>query len=103
MKRFVFDIDGTICDEKPTFEKCLAKPKKDVIDIINDLYSRGNFIILYTARGWAEYKMTKKWLESYEVSHDLLLCGKPIYDVWVDDRSLNVIREYNILKELKNG
>jgi histidinol phosphatase-like enzyme len=89
-KKYVFDLDGTICNEMPTFEKSLAIPDKDVVDKVNELYYAGNFITIYTARGWAEYNMTKKWLETNNVNHNLLICGKPIYDVWVDDKACNI-------------
>lgn len=88
--RYVFDLDGTICEEMPTFERFLANPKQAVVDKINTLYENGHTIIIFTARSWAEYDITKQWLEKYCISYDLLMCGKVIYDVWVDDRALNV-------------
>lgn len=88
-KKYIFDIDGTICCESPTFEKCLASPIPKMINIINTLYDQGNQITLYTARGWAEYKMTEKWLKDNNVKYHMLMCGKVLYDVWVDDRAAN--------------
>jgi len=88
-KRVVIDLDGTICEEVPTFERCMAQPKSCVVTTLNDLKQHGYFIIIYTARGWAEYKMTKDWLKTHNIPHDLLLCGKPLYNYWIDDRALN--------------
>ncbi|HEC64010.1 MAG TPA: hypothetical protein ENI23_01810 [bacterium] len=86
--RIVIDIDGTICEEKPTFERVLAKPLNGAISSIKTLKDQGHFIILYTARGWAEYEMTYLWLTNRGIPFDVLLMGKPIYDVWIDDRAI---------------
>ena len=89
--RIVIDMDGTICEEKPTFEKSLAQPKKGASNFIHSLKHRGHFIIIYTARGWAEYEMTYKWLKNYSIPFDVLLMGKPIYDVWIDDKAIEFV------------
>lgn len=87
-QKVVIDIDGTICDELPTFEKSMAKPKSGAIECINKLYDKGAFIIFYTARGWAEFKMTENWLKSHGFRYHTLICGKPVYDLWIDDRAI---------------
>ena len=43
-KTYAFDLDGTICEERPTFEKSLAAPIKEMIDLVNNLYHQGNRI-----------------------------------------------------------
>jgi hydroxymethylpyrimidine pyrophosphatase-like HAD family hydrolase len=88
--KYVFDLDGTICEERPTFERSLAAPNVEIINVINDLYIKGHFIIIFTARSWAEYTMTKEWLIENKVNHNILMCGKIIYDKWIDDRAINV-------------
>lgn len=89
MKRIVFDIDGTLCEERETFERGLAQPKKEIIELVNEVYAQGVFVILYTARSWSEYRITETWLKGNGVHYNLLMCGKPVYDLWVDDRSVN--------------
>ena len=89
-KIYAFDLDGTLCQERKTFEKCLAAPKQNVIDVANKLYDEGNTIIIFTARSWSEHKMTEYWLKENKVKYHQLICGKPIYNVFVDDRALNV-------------
>ena len=50
MKRYCFDIDGTICTNTwGEYED--AEPFFDRIKIINDLYEKGNHITYFTARG----------------------------------------------------
>ena len=99
MKRILIELDGTICDERPTFEKCLSKPIKKSKKTINKLY-QDNFIIIYTARSWNEYKMTKQWLKKHKIKHHLLMCGKPVYDIWIDDRAIMFDEWKNISKKI---
>lgn len=99
-KTYVWDLDGTLCEERRTFEKCLATPKQNNIDIINKLYNNYNQIIIYTARGWQEYKMTEDWLKRHNVKYHLLICGKVQYDFWIDDKAINV-EDIDKIMELK--
>jgi hydroxymethylpyrimidine pyrophosphatase-like HAD family hydrolase len=89
-KTFVFDVDGTLCEERKTFEKFFAAPKQDVIDIANKLFDAGHRIIVYTGRSWAEYTITEHWLKEHNVKYHMLMCGKVYYDHWIDDRAINV-------------
>ena len=95
-KTYVFDLDGTLCEERYTFEKTLAAPIIDMIELVNRLYKEGNRIIIYTARGWGEFAITEKWLKDNNVSYHLLMCGKVIYDVWIDDRCMHVNNARNL-------
>jgi len=50
MKRYCFDIDGTICNNTwGKYEEAL--PYKDRIEYVNQLYESGNHITYFTARG----------------------------------------------------
>ena len=88
-KNICFDLDNTLCSIEKTFEKSLATPKQNVIDVCNKLYDDGNNITIFTARSWAEYKMTEHWLKTNGVKYHLLLCGKPLYDIFVDDKTMH--------------
>ena len=100
----VFDIDDTICNNKNRdYEN--AEPYKDVIEKINYLYDNGAKIILYTSRGMVscngnlEKIITKnkdileKWLEKNNVKYTELIFGKPLGDLYIDDKAMNV-REF---------
>lgn len=86
--QIVIDMDGTICTEMRQFSRCLAEPKSEAVDVINKLYDAGNTIIIYSARTWVEYEMTVDWLQRYGVKYHQLFMGKPIGDVWIDDRAI---------------
>lgn len=101
LKKMVIDMDGTICTEKPTFEKSMAVLIPGAKEALAKWHSEGIHITIYTARGWGEYAMTKKWLTDNDVKHDLLMCGKPIYDVWIDDRALKFEAWDSIKDQLK--
>ena len=49
MKRYCFDIDGTICNN--TWGEYEALPIPDRIEVVNKLYNDGHHIIYFTARG----------------------------------------------------
>jgi uncharacterized HAD superfamily protein len=86
-KTMLIDIDGTICTEEATFERPLAKPLAGARERLNRWYQEGHTIILWTARGWEQYRVTVKWLEEHGFRFHQLLMGKPIVDVFIDDRA----------------
>lgn len=93
------DIDETICETASDRNYANAKPLKERIEKINKLYDEGNTIIYWTARGtgtsinWQDIteKQFKKWNVKY---HDLKF-GKPVYDLFIDDRNINSETYFN--------
>tara|TARA_Y100000034_G_C6711005_1_gene314058 strand:- start:280 stop:606 length:327 start_codon:yes stop_codon:yes gene_type:complete len=96
---YVFDIDGTICTlTDGDYSK--AKPIKDRIEKVNDLYSQGNYIIFYTARGMGRFKndkekaistfydFTVKQLHGWSVRYNELHLGKPAGNLYIDDKGI---------------
>ena len=51
------------------------------------LKKNNNIIILWTARGWEQYRVTKEWLDKHGFVYDQLVMGKPIVDLMIDDRA----------------
>lgn len=92
-KVIVVDLDGTICEELPTFERYAARPLPDAKRRLEALRLAGYRILVYTARSWPEYQMTYDWLRDHEMPFDLLICGKPVAYRWVDDRSVRTLEE----------
>jgi hypothetical protein len=87
------DIDKTICTSPNTLEYDKARPIKKAIDKANSYYDRGDTIVYWTARGtgsgvdWREITLSqfKRWGVKF---HELKF-GKPVYDVFIDDKNLN--------------
>lgn len=86
-KTLAIDIDGTICSEERTFERPLAVPLSGAADALKTLKKNNNIVILWTARGWEQFRVTQKWLADYDFVYDQLLMGKPIIDFLIDDRA----------------
>jgi|TARA_R100000995_G_C3461666_1_gene113487 hypothetical protein len=87
------DIDETICQtpEDRDYRKSTAIPER--INKINDLYDDGNTIVYWTARGsgteidWRE--LTESQLSEWGAKHHKLVLGKPVYDLFIDDKNVN--------------
>lgn len=82
------DLDGVICTEERVFDRPLAEPIAGAKEALRELKTAGHTIVIYTARGWAEYNYTKRWLDEHEIAYDAIHMGKPIAHVWIDDRAL---------------
>jgi hypothetical protein len=98
--QLIIDLDGTICTEEKTFSRALAKPIDGAVDAVNNLYQEGHIIIIYSARTWMEYEMTTAWLKSHGINYHQLILGKPIGDVWIDDRALRFDNWDNIVGKI---
>ena len=87
--QIIIDLDGTICTEEKTYSRSLAKPNNGAIVAVNKLYDLGHIVIIYSARSWMEYEMTVDWLKKNDIRYHQLVMGKPIGDVWIDDRAIS--------------
>ena len=98
-KIYCFDIDGVICKTVGrNYSK--SKPNKNSIKKINQLYEKGFFIKIFTARYMGRnndnislakkqgYKKTFKQLKNWGLKFHKLIFGKPTFDLFVDDKSL---------------
>ncbi|MDO4228187.1 MAG: hypothetical protein Q4C98_00065 [Capnocytophaga sp.] len=100
--QIIIDIDGTICTEERMFSRALAKPLEGAVESVNALFEQGNTIIFYTARTWMEFEMTTNWLKNNGFKYHQLIMGKPIGDVWIDDRALQFTNWEEISTKLNN-
>mgnify|MGYP001459293937 CR=1 FL=1 len=81
------DIDGTICNEGPVSERARRKPLPGARAALKKMRKDGHVVVLWTAREWTHYKLTKKWLDKHGFEYDQILMGKPVAHVWIDDRA----------------
>ncbi len=100
--QIIIDLDGTICTEEKTYSRSMAKPQEGAVDSVNKLYDAGHTIIIYSARTWMEFEMTTHWLKTNGVKYHQLILGKPIGDVWIDDRALTFDNWENITNKLNS-
>lgn len=99
--RFVFDLDDTISVHKNR-DFVNAKPIDATIDKIRTLKAGGAEIIIYSARGQNSCRgdlqlieernrtQVETWLTEHNVPCDRLVFGKPLGDVYVDDKGISL-------------
>lgn len=95
---FCFDIDGTICGQGSPPYEIPPEPFIDRINKINELYSDGHTIILFTARHWNYLQSTLKQLLEWGVKYHTVAMGKPFADVYVDDRAIDDVDFFERIK-----
>jgi hypothetical protein len=110
MKIIIFDIDNTIATTIGT-KYHLSKPIKSQIKKINKLYGRGYIIKIFTARYMGKhngnvnlikkkyYQKTYNQITNWGLKFHELIMGKPIFDLFIDDKAYNV-RDKNLDKIL---
>jgi phosphatidate phosphatase PAH1 len=109
LKRYCFDIDGTICTPGEGCGTCQyegATPKIDRIEMVNKLYDEGHYIIYMTARAMGRNKhksheeaakvahellfpLTKSQLKMWGCKYHELIMGKPHADLFIDDKGIS--------------
>jgi CMP-N,N'-diacetyllegionaminic acid synthase len=102
---FCFDLDNVICETSGT-DYSISKPHKEVIKKINSLYEEGNKIIIFTARYMGRnnenvelainqgFVSTEKQLKNWGLKFNKLIFGKPVYDVYVDDKNFEFKKDW---------
>lgn len=117
-KIVAFDLDDTLCvrdSEEGGVKKYLtSKPIPEMLEICNQCYDEGYFIVIYTARGMYYfdgrkddiydelYELTKSQLRDWGIKHHRLVMGKVHYDLLVDDKASN-IRDIISLDDVKEA
>jgi quercetin dioxygenase-like cupin family protein len=81
-----------------------SKPIKERIRYVNELKKQGHHISIWTARGASSgidhYELTASQLKEWAVNYDILLMGKPDYDIYIDDKSFNVDNHWPVPKDV---
>ena len=107
-KVIAFDLDDVICKrdvEGNNIEKYLScVPIAEMVEIVNDCYDSGNYIVIYTARGMTVfnkdvkaiyenlYDLTINHLNEWGVKFHELIMGKIHYDILIDDKAISSFR-----------
>ena len=100
--RICFDLDNTLVTY-PTVvgDYSTVKPIKKNITLLKSLKKDGHEIIIYTARRMKTHNgnvgkvikdiagVTIDTLEKFNIDYDELIFGKPIADIYIDDRAIN--------------
>ena len=87
------DIDETIANTPDDRNYSNSTPIVENIAKANKFYDEGNTVVYWTARGsgtgidW--YDVTKEQLTRWGAKHHDLKLGKPVYDLFIDDKAIN--------------
>ena len=104
------DLDNTLCKTNGN-NYMNSTPIYDRIEKVNQLKKDGNTIHIWTARGQNSginyTELTKKQLSKWNINYDHLITNKPSYDLYIDDKSVNVDKYWksptnDISKKTKN-
>lgn len=100
--RICFDLDNTLVTY-PTipYDYSSVKPIPKMIDLLKKMKEQGHEIIIHTARRMLTHQhnigkvikdiamVTLTTLEDLQIPYDEIIFGKPIADIYIDDRSIN--------------
>ena len=97
-KIICFDLDNVICKTKKNNYK-QSRSKKNIVKFINNLYDRGFYIKIFTARFMGRYNdikiaklkgyvLTQNQLKKWNLKYNELIMGKPSFDIYIDDKNL---------------
>ena len=103
-KTIIVDIDETVCSNPVSDPSIIrdyhdSRPIHENIQKVNEMYDAGHHIIYWTARGsrtkidWRS--LTESQLKAWGAKYHELRLGKPHYDIWIDDKAINSIHDWN--------
>lgn len=96
-KSIVVDFDGIISEYhgwKGEFN--YGKVIKEAYLYLKKAKETGYKIIIFTSRNWIEHTTLEKYLNDNNICYDMIICGKPIGDIYIDDRAINNWDDLNL-------
>lgn len=100
--RICFDLDNTLVTSPVISDDYSSvQPIEETIQLLRKLKVKGHIIIIYTARRMKTFehnvgavikdcaRITLDTLEKFHIPYDELIFGKPLADIYIDDKALN--------------
>ena len=99
--RICFDLDTLVTLPVVPNDYSTVKPIDKMVILLKNLKKLGHTIIIYTARRMDQHHhnmgkvirdiglVTFQTLEKFSIEYDEILFGKPLADIYIDDKSLN--------------
>lgn len=85
-----FDSTLTTGEGDPWWvDKLDETPRREMINLVNELFKQNHTIIIYTARREEVREETEYYLNKWGVMYHALRMGKPGYDFLIDDRAIS--------------
>jgi len=104
-------MDGTICETKKEGQNYSdVLPLPGAIETLKKLKAEGHYIIIHSARNMAacnnnlgkiianQAPIFIEWFKKYGVEYDELIFGKPLADIYIDDKGF----KFENWNEIKN-
>lgn len=86
--RIAVDFDGTLTKgEAKWWNDEQEQPVNEMLMKVNDLYTQGHTIIIWTARPWSEGGKIAGRLTEWSVRFHGIRCGKGSADLYIDDKA----------------
>lgn len=111
--RICFDLDGTICyTRKPGQSYDEVEPLPGAVETLQRLKREGHHIIIATARHMktcnnnlgkitaVQGPVVFRWLDIHQIPYDEIWFGKPLADLYVDDKAYKLVTWDELNKEL---
>lgn len=107
-KTIVFDFDGTIAEEVEF--PAIGEPIWETIERMQACMDAGIEVVIQSCR-WSEHELSTpesaaqnmvealRWLDRYDVPYDRLVAGKPLAELYVDDKACDV-HDYQRLDDM---
>ena len=101
-----FDLDNVICRTKGVAYRD-AKPITKTVNIINTAYDLKFKILIFTGRFYGKCNgdlnkilkmdsgLTKRQLKKWGIRYHKLMFGKPVFDVYVDDKAFGLKKNWH--------
>ena len=101
-----FDLDNVICKTKNVKYKN-AKPIARTVKIINKAYNYKFKVLIFTGRFYGKCNgnlnkilkmdngLTKRQLKKWKIKYHRLIFGKPMFDVYVDDKNFQFKKNWH--------
>ena len=99
MFKVVIDIDGVIARPRHDNDYALCEIVPGAREALTHLCKIAH-VTLHTARWEEDRAVTEGWLRVMEVPYHVLKMGKPLADVYVDDRATEFTNWSSVLKEI---
>lgn len=82
------DLDGVIAEgaDYPFYADC--RVVSGAVEYLESLRDSGWYIIIYTSRWEQDREVTEWWLKAHQIPFDKLILGKPLADIYLDDKAI---------------
>lgn len=92
------DFDNTIASNSGYPDFIPSEPLPCAVETLHNLVADGYKIIIYTARPWADYHNIEKYCEIYGIPARRIICGKPLFNLVVDDKNIEFDGDWEIVE-----